>query len=158
MLEQLRDERVTADVSGDGAGDMVGAVASRGQDGGVTFVVWSGTADVSKCSGEPLLDRDVELTVKGLLGDRYELRHRRLDEHHSNLNRIWAGLARDRDWPDEAGWRELRQADRLEDLEPISTVDVSDGSLALSFALPMPAVSLIELTPVAELSGGGSPT
>ena len=52
----------------------------------------------------------------------------------------------------------MRQADRLEDLEPISTVDVSDGSLALSFALPMPAVSLIELTPVAELSGGGSPT
>ena len=148
MLEQLRDERLAADVTGDGAGDMIGAIASRGREGDVAVVVWNGTADVTKFGGEPLLDRDIELTMTGLPAGRYEVRHRRLDEHHSNLNRTWAGLSRNRDWPDEAGWTALRQADRLEDLEPASTVDVVDGSLARSFRLPMPAISLIELMPV----------
>jgi xylan 1,4-beta-xylosidase len=102
---------------------------------------------VTKFGGEPLLDRDVELTVTRLPAGRYEIRHRRLDEHHSNLNRAWAAQARDRDWPDERGWQDLRDADRLEDLEPVSTVAADGGSVTLSFALPMPAVSLIELTP-----------
>jgi xylan 1,4-beta-xylosidase len=147
MLEQLRDDRVVVDVMGDGAGDMVGAIASRGRDGDIAIVVWNGTADVTKFGGEPLLDRDVELTVTRLPARQYEIRHRRLDEHHSNLNRAWAAQARDRDWPDERGWQDLRDADRLEDLEPVSTVAADGGSVTLSFALPMPAVSLIELTP-----------
>ena len=148
MLEQLRDERIAVDISGDGAGDMVSAIASRGRDSDVAIVVWNGTADVTKSGGEPLLDRDVELTVTGLPSHRYEVRHRRLDELHSNLNRSWAGLAQGRDWPDDSTWHELRRADRLVDLEPASTVDADGGSVTLSFVLPMPAVSLIELTPM----------
>jgi xylan 1,4-beta-xylosidase len=147
MLEQLRDDRVAVDVTGDGAGDMVGAIASRGRNGEIAVVVWNGTADVTKFGGEPLLDRDVELTITRLPAGRYEIRHRRLDERRSNLNRTWAALVRDRDWPDELGWQELRDADRLEDLEPVSTVAADGGSVTLEFALPMPAVSLIELTP-----------
>jgi xylan 1,4-beta-xylosidase len=147
MLEQLREERIATDVSGDGAGDMVDAIASRGRDGDLAIVVWNGTADVSKSAGEPLLDRTVELRVTGLTAGEFEIRHRRLDEHHSNLNRSWAGLAGDREWPDDAGWQELRRADRLEDLDGVTTVDAGDASVTLSFGLPMPAVSLIELTP-----------
>ncbi|HEX6234296.1 MAG TPA: hypothetical protein VFZ63_14305 [Jiangellaceae bacterium] len=146
MLEQLRDERVTVDVTGDGAGDMVGAVASRGSDGEIAVVLWNGPADVSKSAGEPLLDRQVKLEVTGL-ARRYELRHRRLDEHHSNLNQAWADVGQERDWPDDAGWQALREADRLEYLEPTSTVQAEGGSVSLSFELPMPAVSLIELFP-----------
>jgi xylan 1,4-beta-xylosidase len=148
MLEQLKEERVAADVTGDGAGDMVNAVASRGPDGGVTVVVWNGTADVTKSVGEPLLDRQVELTVAGVPAGRYELRHRRLDEQHSNLNRAWSALSEGRDWPDEDAWAELRRTDRLEDLEPPTTVEVGEGLVSMSFELPMPAVSLIELRPL----------
>jgi xylan 1,4-beta-xylosidase len=146
MLEQLRNEQLATSVTGDGAGDMVGAIASRGPDGDVAIVIWNGTADVTKAGGEPLLDRHVELTVSGLPADRYLVRHRRLDEHHSNLNRAWHGLSQGREWPDRAGWAELRRADRLEALEPVSAVPVRDGSIVMSFELPMPAVSLIELT------------
>jgi xylan 1,4-beta-xylosidase len=148
MLEQLKEERVAADVTGDGAGDMVNAVASRGPDGGVTVVVWNGTADVTKSVGEPLLDRQVELTVAGVPAGRYELRHRRLDEQHSNLNRAWSALSEGRDWPDEDAWAELRRTDRLEDLEPPTSVEVGNDPVAVSFELPMPAVSLIELRPL----------
>jgi hypothetical protein len=41
----------------------------------------------------------------------------------------------------------LREADRLEYLEPTSAVQAEGGSVSLSFELPMPAVSLIELFP-----------
>ena len=148
MLEQLRDDQLPVTVSGDGAGDMINAVASIGPDGDVALVLWNGTPDVTKSGGEPLLDRDVDLTVTGLSAGRDELRHRRLDEHRSNLNRAWDQVSGGRAWPDAAGWDELRRADRLEDLEPPSEVDVRDGSIGVSFSLPSPAVSLVELTPV----------
>jgi xylan 1,4-beta-xylosidase len=148
MLEQLRDERIAMEISGDGAGDLVGAIATRGTAGDVAIVVWNGTADVSKSGGEPLLDRTIELTVAGLAAAAYEVRHRRLDEHHSNLNRSWAAIGGDADWPDDAGWEELRRADRLDDLEPVAKADAVDGAVTLRFELPMPAVSLVELVPM----------
>jgi len=147
MLEQLREQRLAVEAAGDGAGDMVGAIGSHGADGGVTIVVWNGTVDVTKADGEPLLDRWVELAVTGLPGRRYRLRHRRLDQSHSNLNRAWQELGAGRDWPDEAGWAALRQADELVDFEPVSTVPAPDGTVSLTFPLPMPAVSLVELIP-----------
>ncbi|HEX5996612.1 MAG TPA: hypothetical protein VFY84_15835 [Jiangellales bacterium] len=145
MLEQLRADRLAVELTGDGAGDLVGAIASRDENGEIAIVVWNGTADVTKSGGEPLLERYVELTVARLPAGRYEVRHRRLDEHHSNLNRTWSALARDRDWPGDVEWRKLHAADRLEDLEPTSTVAADE--VRLTFALPMPAVSLIELVP-----------
>jgi hypothetical protein len=51
------------------------------------------------------------------------------------------------DWPDEAGWRRLRAADRLEALEPPRRVRPDRGRIDLAFDLPMPAMSLIELLP-----------
>ena len=95
-----------------------------------------------------MLDREVERPMERLPAGRYGIPPRRLDKHPSNLNRHWADLARDRDWPDQAGWDALRRTDQLEFLEPISTVEAEGGSVTLSFALPMPAVSLIELFPV----------
>jgi xylan 1,4-beta-xylosidase len=147
MLEQLGAERVAVELAGDGVGDLVNAVASRDPNGAVTIVAWNGTVDVTKSAGDPLLDRHVDLTVTGLGADRYRVRHRRLDERHSNLNRAWHEVSRGRDWPDEAGWEALREADRLVEFEPVTSVSTDGGSLSLAFDLPMPAVSLIELTP-----------
>jgi xylan 1,4-beta-xylosidase len=153
MLEQLGSRRLRVSVDGDGAGDMVNAIASidtdgdEGEGGRVAVVVWNGTVDVSKAGGDPLLDRSIELVIERLQAPRYRLHHRRLDELHSNVNRAWDGMSGGQPWPDEAGWRSLRTADRLDDLEPPTDVAVEDGRLALSFDLPMPAVSLLELTP-----------
>ncbi len=51
------------------------------------------------------------------------------------------------DWPSETQWAELARLDTLEDLEPERAVSLDSGSLELSFDLPMPSVSLIELSP-----------
>jgi xylan 1,4-beta-xylosidase len=148
MLEQLLAERLATTVEGDGAGDMVQAIGSRADDGRITIVAWNGTVDVAKAGGAPLLDRSVALRVSRLPADRYRLRHRRLDEVQSNLVARWAGIGGGADWPTDDQWAELSARDRLEELEPERVIEAPDGSLELTFDLPMPSVSLVELAPV----------
>lgn len=148
MLEQLGEQRLATIVDGDGAGDMVNAVATAGTDGSLAIVTWNGTVDVSKAGGEhPLLDRHVELVIADAAAARYQLRHRRLDEQHSNINASWGRISAGRSWPDEAGWRALVAEDQLADLDPVGDVKSEAGRLIVRFDLPMPAVSLIELIP-----------
>jgi xylan 1,4-beta-xylosidase len=147
MLEQLGAERVSVAVDGDGAGDMVNAIGTRSRDGRVSVVVWNGTVDVSKSAGDARLDREVTVTFSGLLTAQYRVRHRRLDHQHSDLNAAWNRLAGGREWPDDEGWQQLAAGDRLEEFEPTATRHALLGTLASTFALPMPSVSLIELTP-----------
>jgi xylan 1,4-beta-xylosidase len=148
ILEQLLPLRLETTVTGDGAGDMVQAIGSRGTDGRLAIVVWNGTVDVTKATGAPALDRKVTLRLSGLRDEGYRLGHRRLDETHSNLVARWAELGEGADWPNEMQWAELHAADRLEELEPPREVEAVDGSIELRFALPMPSVSLIELEPL----------
>ena len=147
MLEQLLDERIDTQVEGDGAGDMVQAIGSRAPDGRVTLVAWNGTVDVSKAEGAPLLDRAVTLAIGGLAAATYRVHHWRIDATHSNVLRAWREVGGGADWPDGAEWDELASRDRLELLEPEHRLATADGTLELSFDLPMPAVSLVELVP-----------
>lgn len=147
MLQQLREERLAVDLEGDGAGDMVQVIGSRDADGRITILAWNGTVDVTRAGGDPLLHRRLELAVAGLPATAYRLRHRRLDETHSNLARAWAELGAGVDWPDEQGWSALAARDVLDELEPPRTVETSDRRLDLSVELPMPAISLLELDP-----------
>ena len=58
--------------------------------------------------------------------------------------RHWTGG----DWPDDAGWATLGERDRLDALEPERPVTVgADGKAEVSFELPMPSMSLVELLP-----------
>jgi len=103
---------------------------------------------VTKAGGEALLDRSVALRVNGLTAPRYRLCHRRLDEAHSNLVAAWGDIGGTADWPDDGQWQQLAAGNRLEDLEPERVVEAVDGSLDQAFELPMPSVSLIELSPI----------
>jgi xylan 1,4-beta-xylosidase len=152
MLAQLGPTRLSVAVDGDGAGDMVGAVATRDDRGRISVVIWNGTVDVSKSGGDALLDREVTLTVSGLPASGYECRHRRLDHDHSDLNAAWNRIAAGRDWPDDDGWRELAAQDRLVELEPTARRVPGHGAITVTFQLPMPAVSLIEMAPVDDRS------
>jgi xylan 1,4-beta-xylosidase len=146
MLERLGDERLSTELTGDGAGDMLNALATRAATGRITILAWNLAMDSSKADGDTLLDRDVTLRLRGLSADRYRLRHRRVDGHHSNLAQRWRAMG-GTDWPTDHEWRQLREADRLEDLAAPRTVEPRDGALELSFGLPMPAISLLELEP-----------
>ncbi|HEX2844324.1 MAG TPA: xylan 1,4-beta-xylosidase, partial [Candidatus Limnocylindria bacterium] len=147
MLEQLLDERVATRVGGDGAGDMIQAIGSGADDGRISILVWNGTVDVTKAGGDPLLDRSAAISVSGLAAPRYRLRHRRLDEEHSNLVSAWESIRDGADWPTDDGWAALAARDRLEELEPERAVVPEGGTLELRFPLPMPSISLIELEP-----------
>ncbi len=144
ILERLGEDELACELDGDGAEGLVEAWASRHADGAVSIAAWNGTLDQSKWRGEPLLARTVRLRVDGLDGRRRTVRHRRVDAGHSNVSATWERLGGG-DWPDEAGWRALRAADTLEELEPSRSVEVDHGRLELEFELPMPAVSLIEI-------------
>ncbi|MBA3780110.1 MAG: xylan 1,4-beta-xylosidase [Chloroflexi bacterium] len=146
LLERLDDELVACQLSGDGAGSVVDGLASRAADGRIKVLLWNGTLDQGKTLGEPLLSRRVDLAVSGLGSGSLELSHWRVDEAHSNIRHVWERLAGG-DWPDEAGWKALKAADKLDELEPTRVVDAVDGSIELSFELPMPAVSMLELRP-----------
>ena len=147
MLEQLLDERIATRVDGDGAGDMIQAIGSGADDGRISILVWNGTVDVTKAGGDPLLDRSVALSVSGLAAPRYRLRHRRLDEEHSNLVSAWESIRDGADWPTDDGWAALAANDRLDELEPERTVVPDQGAVELRFPMPMPSISLIELEP-----------
>ena len=147
MMEQLLPQGLSATIIGDGAGDMVQAIGSRDDDGRIAILAWNGTVDVTKAGGEPLLDRAVTLRLNGLNRGRYRLRHRRLDETHSNLVASWAEIGAGADWPDDPQWQHLTARNHLEELEPERDIEAASGSIELAIELPMPSVSLIELTP-----------
>ena len=146
MLERLGEDELACDIRGDGGGSLVEAWASRHEDGRVTIAIWNGTLDQSKTDGDPALGRDIRLDIAGLAEGRASVSHLRVDLTHSNISATWAQQGGG-DWPDAAGWEALRQADRLEPLEPPRSVVVRGGRVALEFELPMPSISLVEVTP-----------
>ena len=148
LLERLGPEELAVDLDGDGAGGLVEAWASRDPDGGrVAVALWNVTLDQTRSTGEPLLDRWVTLRVEGLAAPAYEVRHLRVDLERSNIAAFWEAMSDGADWPDDDQWAALREANRLEELEPVRRVAAAGGAVELAFALPMPSVSLVELVP-----------
>jgi xylan 1,4-beta-xylosidase len=148
LLERLGPEELAVELDGDGAGGLVEAWASRDPDGGrVAVALWNVTLDQTRSTGEPLLDRRVTLRVEGLAAAAYEVRHLRVDLERSNIAASWEAMSGGADWPDDDQWAALRDANRLEELEPVRRVAAAGGAVELAFGLPMPSVSLVELVP-----------
>jgi xylan 1,4-beta-xylosidase len=148
LLERLGETELPVELDGDGAGSLVEGWASRADDGRIAVALWNGTLDQTKWDGEPALARDVTLSLVGLPAGDWTLRHHRVDEGHSNIRVAWEALGGG-DWPDEAGWETLHDADHLDRLEPDRPVRTdAGGRLDLAFPMPMPSLSLVELDPV----------
>jgi xylan 1,4-beta-xylosidase len=148
ILERLGTEELAVELEGDGAGGLVEAWGSRDPgDGRVAVALWNVTLDQTKSTGEPMLDRRVTIRIQGLAGRAFQVRHLRIDMERSNIAAVWQGMAAGADWPDERQWAALREANRLEELEPPRRLEAAGGTVELTFDLPMPSVSLVELTP-----------
>jgi xylan 1,4-beta-xylosidase len=150
LLERLGSRRLALTCDGDGGGSLVEAVATRGDDGELAVLLWNLTLDQTRAAGSEPLARDVAVRLTGLApGATYELTHVRVDEEHSNVASTWGRLREDgQDWPTAAQWEQLREADRLEELEPGRTVTAdADGTVDLETRLPMPSMSQLVLTP-----------
>jgi xylan 1,4-beta-xylosidase len=147
MLERLGPEELAVELDGDGAGGLVEAWGSRDPaDGRVAVALWNVTLDQTRSTGEPQLDRNLTLRVQGLPERTWNLRHARVDLERSNIAAVWERMSGGADWPDEGQWASLREANRLEELEPARQVRPEGGVVELTFDLPMPSLSLIELT------------
>jgi xylan 1,4-beta-xylosidase len=150
LLERLGPTEVAATMSGDGAGSLVEALATTDADGTVSVLAWNLTLDQTKASGAATLARRIRLEVRGLAaGAGYRLHHDRVDDDHSDIAAVWGRLREERqDWPTEDQWAALREADRLEELEPDrELVADAEGAVVVEFELPMPAMSLVTLAP-----------
>lgn len=148
MLERLGDQRLAVAYEGDGGGSLVEAVAARAGSS-VGVLVWNLTLDQTKAAGAPALDRSVSVEVRGLEpGTSYAVTHERVDETHSNVASVWGAIRSEgQDWPTDEQWATLREADRLELLDPM-TVTADDGGRAVVHTeLPMPAMSLLTFEP-----------
>jgi xylan 1,4-beta-xylosidase len=135
------DQILRTELTGDGAGALVQAWATRHDDGTVDVLAWNGTINAALLAGDPRLDRRVHLSVTGLPAATYRPTLARVDEQHSN---VAAHCPADVDWPDEALWQRLRAVDHLyEERLP----DVLGPAARFDLHLPMPGIARIRLTP-----------
>lgn len=149
LAERLGETELPVRLTGDGAGSLVEAWAARSAEGTVGVLVWNGTLDHGRADGDPALDRTVTVTVTGLADRPYELRHRRVDAEHSDVAGRWRRLGGGAEWPTEEQWRELAAADRIDELAPAERIHPEGGVVELTVEMPMPAISHLELEPVA---------
>ena len=148
LLERLGESQLAVTMHGDGAGSLVDCLATRDDSGCTGVLVWNSTLDQRGIAGDPQLARRVELAIEGLAPGRYLVRHWRVDETHSNVFAHWHAMGGGADWPTEEQWAALVVADTLDELDGPVTVDASGGSVALTFDLPQPGISFLELSPV----------
>ena len=153
LLAGMGRHRLGVEMTGDGAGGLVEALAARHDDGRTGILVWNGSLDQGKMAGDAQLDREVRLRVHVSPGTSYTARHYRIDAEHSNIVAAWEKLrdgagGPDRTaWPRDGQWRTLREMNALDELEPPARVTAGNGLLELAFGLPMPGVSYLELAP-----------
>jgi xylan 1,4-beta-xylosidase len=142
LAEHQGDEVLRADLTGDGAGTLVQAWATRHDDGTIDVLVWNGTINAALLAGDSRLDRDVRLTFTGLPATIRHATLARVDERHSN---VVALCPADVSWPDDALWARLRAGDTLHE-ERLPEVPSDDGTARFGFRLPMPGIARIRLT------------
>ncbi len=151
LLHQLGSRRLYLQGEGDGFGGLVQGWATRDDRGTVRILLANVTYDQTRAEsgseGAGLLRRHVALDVAGMApGARYGFRHWRVDDTHSNVYAAWRSLGKPR-WPDEAQLAQLQVRDALELLEPAREQAATPaGNVRCEFDLPMPALSLIEIS------------
>jgi xylan 1,4-beta-xylosidase len=145
LAERLGEDELAVELSGDGAGGLVETWAARANDGTVGVLIWNLGLFQDSAEGNAELNRTIELRVDGLPTDTYRVRHYRVDRTRSNIQRVWERLGGG-DWPTDSQWDELKAANVLEELLPRQQIVPSSSSVVVSFSLPMPGISYLEIT------------
>ncbi len=123
--------------------EEVDVLASRDDDGQLAVLVWRHADDQYHRDEQPT---STDVQVSGLPDGTYAVEHLRIDADHSNAHTVWAALGSPQDpTADELAAISARQG--LEPLTDVGTVTVTGGTLALDVSLPLPAVSLLVITP-----------
>jgi xylan 1,4-beta-xylosidase len=157
MLGRLGDTRLTAESShawsldrldeGEaGMPEEIDALATSRAGTGVQVLVWRHADDQYVTDAG---ETDVRLHIEGLpFTGAVRVHHARIDARHSNSHAVWRALGSPQD-PSDDQLRAIRDRQGLERFGPEQTETVRNGALSLRIALPLPSVSLVEITPAA---------
>jgi xylan 1,4-beta-xylosidase len=129
--------------------EEIDALAARGDDGSVAVLVYRHVDDQYHGTPDAV---PVALRVTGLAPGAYTLEHLRIDAEHSNAHTVWRSIGAPQD-PTPEQLAQLHERMGLEQLEPLRSVTVDDTALKLTVRLPLPAVSLLVLTPEGARGG-----
>jgi xylan 1,4-beta-xylosidase len=150
MLARLPDQRVWVESTGgrglaqledtDEYPELDGLAATDGRDR-VAALIWHHDDDQYRRE-----IGHVEVTLRGLpfVGRPLRLRHYRIDSAFSNSHSAWIAAGRPQD-PSPVQLAEIRDQGGLQLCEPERLIDMGSEEISLSFDLPMPGVSLLEL-------------
>ncbi|MEO3860605.1 glycosyl hydrolase [Acrocarpospora sp. B8E8] len=138
LANRLGEHELAHTLTGDlGGVEIWPALAA---DGTIGLLIWNGTLNQSQAGGDPALTRDVTLTLTNLPENSYTFTHHRIDLTHSNIQSAWPNGT---PWPDTHQWAALHEANTLDEFTPPQTVE--GETVTLTFPLPMPGVSYLEL-------------
>lgn len=118
----------------------VGVLASTSDDNGtVTIMVWNYHDD-----DLPKPDATIQLNVSSIFPgcSVAHLKHYRIDESHSNAYSTWLAMGSPQE-PTEKQYQNLLEAGELQMLHKPTEIQVRDGEVAVQFALPIHAVSML---------------
>jgi xylan 1,4-beta-xylosidase len=153
MLGRLGDTRLAVessdawpldrlDAGEAGMPEEVDALATFNGRDCVSVLVWRHADDQYAADAAA---REVDLNIERLpFAGPVHVRHWRIDARHSNSHTAWQALGRPQD-PSEGQLRAIKERQGLELLEPEREVAVASGRVALTVALPLPSVSLLEI-------------
>jgi xylan 1,4-beta-xylosidase len=119
----------------------INAIASK-SDQSIDIMVWNYHDD--DITARPAI---VELSIKGLVGDKIKFTHFRIDQSHSNSFEKWKSMGRPQKVNDQQ-YKILEKSGKLEMLESVGKekqMIVTDRSLKINIDLPRQAVSLIHI-------------
>lgn len=157
MLARLGPRRVQAtsdaaweiaeleETDGSSMREEVDALASRADDGTIAVLAWRHTDDQYQTDD---VQTAVDITLRGLPDGEYKLEHFRIDADHSNSYTAWKSVGAPQN-PTEDELATIKSRQGLEELEPARTVRATSGIVALDLRLPLPAASLLIISPSA---------
>jgi xylan 1,4-beta-xylosidase len=135
LAQRLGDEQLPATLTGDGAGSLVQAWASRYDDGGTGILLWNSTLDHSRIDGTTDLNRRIHLHP-GVTAPA-TVRMWRVDADHGNITARWQG-----EWPTDTEWAALKESDVLPESEPARRLNPGED---ITLDLPNPGIVFLEI-------------
>jgi xylan 1,4-beta-xylosidase len=123
--------------------EEVDVLAAKSAGGVVTALVWRHDDDQHRADQA---ERPVRVTIRGLGNEPVLVRQWRIDSAHGSTYRAWRALGAP-DYPSQADIEQVADAGRLRQFEPERLELPSGGEIAMDLSLPLPSVSLLELTP-----------
>ncbi|TDU91589.1 xylan 1,4-beta-xylosidase [Kribbella voronezhensis] len=138
LLNRLGPVELPVTLTGDGAGSLVEAWATRDRDR-IAVLLWNLTLDQTKADGSADLTRTVKLSLPGV-DPHWRVTATQLANGTGDLVAAAQELGVG-DWPTDDQWRELAERSQL----VRSSLEWRDSTLELT--LPMPSAILLEIQP-----------